>query len=103
MNHTLLLTINLLFSGCNGNTKLTIVDDAGLPIAGAIIVSQSLTMDGNCSISKTDGSVYVPSNFIAQEIRFMKISATGYDDLLVDLSALTSHIVTMNKIRPTRR
>ena len=100
MKITLLLF--LLFTGCNGNTKLLIVDDAGLPIAGAVIVSQSLSMDSNCSISIADGSVYVPSNIGAQEIRFMKISAVGYDDLLVDLKSLTSRTVTMKKIHPTR-
>jgi hypothetical protein len=90
-----ILLLSLLLSGCG--MKISVVDIAGKPIAGASVTGQSLSMGTQALITDASGTVNIPSSIGVQDIKWIRAECAGYITAHVDYSTKSSIIITLNR------
>src|SRR5690242_11078587 len=78
----LLLACLAVLAGCS-DTKITVVDDTGMPVAGARVAVQTMSTQGAVASTGTDGGARVSTRIMGA--RWIAVSKPGFQTEIVAL------------------
>ena len=91
-----LLTLStLILTGCG--YRIVVKDAIGIPILGASVSGQSLSMGTQVFTTDTDGAVKVPTSISVQDVKWIRVECPGYESVQVDVSSISPMVITLTK------
>ena len=85
----------MILVGCD--YKIVVKDSIGIPVVGASVSGQSLSMGTQVYVTDKDGAVKVPTSINVQDVKWIRVECPGYELAQVDVSSSSPLVITLTK------